>query len=91
MRDFRKENENFSFRAWPPKSRDINPFATIWKEFESGIRLLRFQPNSADDLFERIQDLWEFRARRPGYWKGLMDILQINLKTLQDRKGDNIE
>lgn len=86
MRDFLTDNKNISSRAWPPKSRDLNRSQLYGKNLNLEFWLLQFQPNNAEDLFEKIENLWDYRRRRLGYWKELMDQMNVNLKADKDLK-----
>jgi hypothetical protein len=44
---------------WPPKSRHLSPFNTIWSFIEKSIRLQRGQPRNALELWDYVSLMWE--------------------------------
>jgi len=44
---------------WPPQSRDLNPIKHLWIEVGRHLRLYGNLPRSTDDLWEKIQFVWQ--------------------------------
>lgn len=90
VREWFQEHEEFKPELWPRKSWDLNPFKTIWYDFTQSIRLQRLQPQTEDELWEGVQELWGYRGERPLYWKGLVDSLKVNMNTVCELKGEEL-
>lgn len=90
VREYFKKHEEFKFEPWPLKSWDVNPFRTIWHDFQQSLRLQRIQPQDEEDLWEGIKELWENRSKRPGYWKGLIESLRADLAEVRRLEGSGL-
>ena len=44
---------------WPPQSPDLNPIKHLWNEVDRRLRLFGDSPRSRDDLWEKIQVVWQ--------------------------------
>ena len=44
---------------WPPQSPDLNPIEHLWNEVDRRLRLFSTSPTSKDDLWEKIQIVWQ--------------------------------
>lgn len=55
------DHSEFRLQPWPPKSRDLNPFTTIWYDFMRSTQLQRSQPIDGVELFEFIYELFGYR------------------------------
>ncbi len=76
--------------VWPPKSEELCPFSTIWDRIAEAIQLQRNQPQTAKELFDLIELLWEAKTRQPLYWSGLSDSLQFSLKQILLANGERV-
>jgi len=50
---------DFSVMEWPPQSPDLNPIEHLWNEVDRRLRLFGDSPKSRDDLWEKIQVVWQ--------------------------------
>jgi len=44
---------------WPLQSPDLNPIEHLWNEVDRRLRLFGDSPKSKDDLWEKIQLVWQ--------------------------------
>ena len=51
--------QDFSVLDWPPQSPDLNPIEHLWNEVDRRLRLSATLPTCKDDLWERIQVVWQ--------------------------------
>ncbi len=72
---------------WPPKSRHLSPFVTIWSLIEQGIRLQRGQPRNAAELWDYVSLMWERHSEQPLFWIGLTASLQEKLRSIVTAGG----
>lgn len=87
VREWFNDHEEFKLQPWPPKSRDFNPFSTIWSDFARSIQLQRLQPIDDVELFEGISELFGYRQEKPLYWEGLIKSLKHNLNLVKESEG----
>ena len=52
------EYKRLAVLDWPSQSPDLNPIEHIWNEVERRLRDLRGHINSKEDLWEKLQDVW---------------------------------
>ena len=76
---------------WPPKSRHLSPFKTIWSFIEEGIRLQRGQPRNVHELWDYVSLMWESRSEQPLFWVGLTASLQEKLRSIVTAGGEFTE
>ena len=76
---------------WPPKSRHLSPFVTIWSLIEQGIRLQRGQPRNAVELWDYASLMWERHSEQPLFWIGLTASLQEKLRLIVTAGGEVTE
>ena len=43
---------------WPAQSPDMNPMEHLWNEVDNRLKKYPLRPSNPDDLWERIQDVW---------------------------------
>ena len=46
-------------KEWPPQPPDLNPIEHLWNEVDKHLRLFGDSPRSRDDLWEKIQVVWQ--------------------------------
>lgn len=51
--------QDFSVLDWPPQSPDLNPIEHLWNEVDRRLRLSATLPTCKDDLWEKIQVVWQ--------------------------------
>lgn len=51
-------DHKFSVLHWPAQSPDLNPIEHLWNEVERRLRNLPNPPRCREDLWEKIQDVW---------------------------------
>ena len=51
--------QDFSVLEWPPQSLDLNPIEHLWNEADRRLRLSGTSPTCKDDLWEKIQVVWQ--------------------------------
>ena len=88
VRDWQTNHPEFKLERFPPKSYDINPFQEIWRYIEGSLRLQRVQPKDAEELWEGIKEIWDYRSQRPLFWQGLVDQFRANLTSTITKKGN---
>ena len=44
---------------WPAQSPDMNPIEHLWNEVDKRLKKYPVRPSNPDDLWERLQDVWE--------------------------------
>ena len=80
VREWLLNHREFHPEPLPSKSEDLNPFNTIWSEFEAYFRLQRTQPLSAEEIWDGLEKLWGYRSEKKGYWEGLILAFKANLE-----------
>lgn len=70
--------------SWPAQSPDLNPIEHLWDHLKKEIRKGP-QPNSLDELWERIQDKWE--AISADTCKNLVRSMSRRLEAVRKAKG----
>ena len=90
VRSFFEDHPEVKAKSWPAKSRDLNPFATVWSDIENAIQLQRSQPKDILELFEIIEEFWIHRTSRPQFCKGLINSLKANIEKVRLAGGDSI-
>lgn len=89
VRDWFRERKELKPQFYP-YGKDINPFKTIWHNLEGSLRLQRLQPQDCDELWEGIQELWEYRTAKPLFWEGLVKSFRADLQDIVKVDGDRL-
>ena len=65
---------DYRIDQWPPNSRSLSPFSSIWSSVERIInnQQQREKPSNIDDVWESIDFIWGAQAKNPEYWRQLI-------------------
>lgn len=70
---------------WPAQSPDLNPMEHLWEEVKRRMSNLSKKPRSKDELWDRLQDVWN--GIEPSVCAKLVDSMPARIQAVLDAKG----
>ena len=64
-----EQNPELDPLSWPAKGADLNPIENVWGDMVKDCEF--FQPRNDDEVFERVNNVWEGYRRNASYWRKL--------------------
>lgn len=85
IREWLQNHPEIQVIPWPPKGADMNPIENVWgdmvKDLEGCVA------TTQDELFEKINGIWEAYKMRPDYWKKLARSMVNRLQLVREAQG----
>ena len=79
------EDNRIRVLDWPAQSPDLNPMEHLWEEVKRRMRSLSKKPRSKDELWDRLQDVWN--GIEPSVCAKLVDSMPARIQAVLDAKG----
>ena len=85
VKNWIKDHPDIEELPWPPKGCDMNPIENVWADmvYEMDAQNVK----NKEELWEKIEDLWELFANRASYWKTLSNSIHGRLQMVADVNG----
>ena len=79
------QQNNIQVMDWPPLSPDMNPIENVWAEISK--KLEREKIKNSEELFTKINEIWENLMKNYEYRMSLIDSMPKRVLALIESKG----
>lgn len=79
------EDNRIRVLGWPAQSPDLNPMEHLWEEVKRRLRSLSEKPRSNNELWDRLQDVWN--GIEPSVCTKLIDSMPARIQAVLDARG----
>ena len=78
-------NPDLELLPWPAKGADMNPIENVWGDIVKDCQF--FRPQTADEVFDRANSIWEGYRQRANYWRKLAYSMINRLRLVIENEG----
>jgi hypothetical protein len=79
------EDNRIRVLDWPAQSPDLNPMEHLWEEAKRRLSSLSEKPRSKDELWDRLQDVWN--GIEPSVCTKLVDSMPARIQAVLNARG----
>lgn len=80
-----ENNPHFDLLPWPAKGAHMNPIENVWGDIVKDCEF--FRPRTADEVFDRVNAIWDGYRPNANYWQKLSYSMISRLRLVVENDG----